>query len=63
LATFELFRPQRFGEIDQESAGPGPEEGQRNSQEGMAGEENDGKDPAQKNFKAQGHRGDEEKDE
>jgi hypothetical protein len=29
----------------------------------MAGEENDGKDPGQKNFKAQGHRGDEEKDE
>jgi hypothetical protein len=61
LAAFELLRPQRFGEIHQKRAGSGPEQGQRNSQEGMASEEDDGENPGQKNLKAQGHCGDEEK--
>ena len=63
MATLEFLLPQRFGEIYQKRAGPGPEQCQRNGQKGMAGEEDDRKDPGQKDFKAQGYRGDDEKNE
>ena len=63
MATFELILIQSFGEIYQKRAGSGPEQGQRNGQEGMAGEEDDGEDPGQKDLKTQGNRRDDEKNE
>ena len=61
MAPFELILIQRLGEIYQKRPRSGPEQGQRNGQEGMAGEEDDGEDPGQKDLKAQGHHGDDEK--
>ena len=63
MATLELLLNQRLGEIHQKRTGSGPEQGQRNGQEGMASEEDDRKDPGQKDLKAQSHRGDDEKNE
>ena len=62
MAAFELLLIQGLGEIDQKRAGSGPEQGQGNGQEGMAGKEDDGEDPGQKDLKTQGHRGNDEKD-
>ncbi len=45
MATFEFILIQRFGEIYQKRAGSGPEQGQRNGQEGMAGEEDNRENP------------------
>ena len=63
MATFELILIQRFGEIYQKRAGSGPEQGQKNGQEGVAGEEDNGEDPGQKDLKTQSHRRDDEKNE
>ena len=60
-ATLELVLAQRLGEIHQKGAGAGPEQSQRNGQEGVACEEDDRKDPGQKDLQPQGYHGDNEK--